>query len=622
MSEFKEDNIHLVGEYVEDVVEAVGETIPENDLKPVEDNVEDNVEEELSEAQKLRKKSDEFKESFERTLVAETNFELKNSEGEYIKPRKYGSAKLESIPLENIKLPPRARKSEQDVFALQEQIKQFGLLEPIHVVEHGDFYLLLHGFRRLQAYINLGYTEIYSLVDSTIPPELVKYYEGVVNSTSVYTFSEKVDYGQHFKNNQPTIGYETIEGILGMKSGEFLKALYINELKVEFHDTYMQVEKGKLTIEQGFKKIEKEIEKREKEETAGIDDLNSGALDDQLRSTNELMDLNNDAGSQELGKRKILDPVLRRSIENRDGGFCQCCGYGKDEPDLMGVFNVHHMVAVQYGGSDNKSNLILVCNNCHTLVHDYEKGRFLPDKETFERLPYVQKIVVLGNILATMKKKGLAYIKSKHPDTYRVIDAGKTTLGQTLQKLNVDLKGEEFYNNSPYQTFVDCAYNIDNDITDNDLQKVNYEDDEEETTPEPTVTIIPPNTEEEASQEFLDSYMKEKDIEGTEKTDIYINEIDNEDTDNSDIVNEGIDLDVDLKEADLTTDKEYSLSPKPNPEMYKDYSKGDLDTMFDVEDEPVEESVPVEEPTVEEPTVEQKPDMLSNLLGGMRTNND
>lgn len=547
----------------------------EMDNEEEQNNIEEQ--EELTEAQLLKKKSEEIKEQFENTVVAETNFELKNSEGEYISPRLYGTAKLESIPIEQIKLPPRARVSEQDVFALQEQIKFFGLLEPIHVVEHGDFYLLLHGYRRIQAYINLGYTEIYAIVDTTIPPELVRYYEGVINSVADYKFSEKLGYGQFFKNNQPTVGYETIEGILGLRAGEFLKALYINELKVEFNDIYMQVEKGKISIEQGFKKIEKEIEKREKEESKALDDLNSGALDDQLISSNELLDLHNDAGTQELGKRKVLDPVLRRSIENRDGGYCQCCGYGKDEPDLMGVFNIHHMVAVQYGGSDNKSNLILICNNCHTLVHDYEKGRFLPEEKTYERLPYVQKIVVLGNILATMKQKGLAYVKSKHPDVFRQIEAGKTTIGQALLKLNVDLKGEEFFNGSPYQTFVDCAYNIDNDIHDSELQKVNWGDTEDDLDNEFADTKELPTDEQKevvADTEFLDSYMSTNQ-ENTEEEKLE-EEFDFSELDKKHTLEN---TESNIEEEKIEEESNISSDEKVESDV------GDLDKIFNIEEE-------------------------------------
>ena len=445
-------------------------------------------EEEVTESARLKSKVSNFKEQMEDSINgvnASLEFAFKNDEGGTISPRTPdGSAILGILPVESIKLPPRLRQDDEGLFALQEQIKLVGLLQPIHVVEYGDMFVVLDGVRRLQAMINLGYTEIFALVDSTIPSELVRYYEGLVNGVKPYKFSEKVMYGQYFKDNQPLITYETIEGILGLRTGEFLKALYINELKDEFFDTYQQVEKGKLSIEQGFKKIEKEIEKREKEETSALDDLNSGALDEQLRNKNELLEMSADAGTQELGNRKILPADIRRNVESRDKGYCQCCGYGKNEPELMGVFNVHHMVAVQYGGSDNPSNLILVCNNCHTLIHKYESSQFLPDKDFYEKHDYVKKIIVLGNILTTMKQKGIVYLKTKHPDTMRVINAGKLTLGKALQNLNVDLRGEAYFEGSPYNVFMEQAQKIDNGIFggEGELSKVNYEDDEEETT--------------------------------------------------------------------------------------------------------------------------------------------
>lgn len=547
MSENMGNEMHLENgkQDLDDVTEEVVEVVTEDLITENEsENGTSDVEEELTDAQKLKLKSQEIKDAMLKEDALNDlhtgQFSFKNEDGEYVGNRKVGEMWIEKIPIEKIKLPPRNRIYDKDLTILQEQIKMFGLIEPIVVIEVGDYYLLVSGARRLQATTQLGNTMINACITDTIDREFVKYFEGIANSKQPYTFTEQLHYGKHFLSTQDMMSNETVEGILGLKAGDFLKAQYIESFKGEFLEVYNQVEKGKLTIEQAFKKIEKEIEKREKEESA-IDELNSGALDDQLRSTNELLEVNSDAGTQEVGNRKVLDPVLRRSIENRDSGFCQCCGYGKGEPDLMGVFNVHHMVAVQYGGSDNKDNLILVCNNCHTLVHDYERGRFLASPETIDRLPYLKKVVVLGNILATMKKKGLSYIKAKHPDAMRVIDAGKKSLGKTLLSLNIDLKGEELFNGSPYKTFLECASNIDNDIVDNDehgLQEVNWADDEEHKENNNVDTLDELDT---VDENFMEGYVK--DIETVSKpTETIVQEVSEEVDDNlfEDVVEEKV----------------------------------------------------------------------------------
>lgn len=412
----------------------------------------------------LAEKAEKLKEEMSRPDVVSTiNFAMVDNEGNVMNPRtENGGMRIAVLNIhEDIVKTRRARTEPDDLFSLQEQLLKFGQLQPIHVVMHGGKYLLLDGWRRLQALANIGVTDVTAVVDETIPSEMVKYFEPIINGVRPYSFNEKLSYGTFFKGKQPNVSYETIEGILGLRMGEFLKCLYIDTMKPEYPDVYKQVTSGKLSIEQGFKKLEKEKEKREKEEEMGVDELNSGEMDEKLRSTDELVGMQNEAHQQKINDRKILDPVLRRSVESRDSGYCQCCSYGKGEPDLMGVFNVHHIVAVQYGGHDNKSNLILLCNNCHTLVHDYEKGRFLPEKSTYDRLSSVKKIVVLGNMLVTLRKRAIEHIRTKHVETGRVMDAGKITIGQALNKHSVDLGGEAYFNNSPYQTFLDSVADLD-----------------------------------------------------------------------------------------------------------------------------------------------------------------
>lgn len=473
---------------VKKVSEAIEEGKIISELISESGDLEEEPDRELSDEEKYEslKKSEPIREAIkeemgsEKGISDEVTFGLKNKEGKIISPRSQGGIHVRMLAIDEIVTPPRARLSESSVIQLTEQIRQFGLLQPIHVVPYKGQYALLNGYRRLQAMRDLGFDDIPAIVDETIPAELIKYYETIVNGTQQYTFSEMIDYGQKFVAEQGTlIGYDTIESILGLGQGEFLKGLYIDSMKGDYFEIYQQVEKGKLNIEQGFKKIEKEIAKAEKEMN-GVDALNSGELDEQLRNKDELNELNNDAGTQELGDRKILDPVIRRSVESRDGGYCQCCGYGKDQPDLMGVFNVHHMVAVQYGGSDNKSNLILLCSNCHKLAHDYEAGRFLPDKEFYDNNNFVKKIVVVGNILQIMKAKAIHVLKTKHESVYRQVNAKKTTVGKAIKQLGIDLHGEEYFNGSPYEMFKEQADNINvgkHEIS--ELTTLSYGDEEE-----------------------------------------------------------------------------------------------------------------------------------------------
>lgn len=138
------------------------------------------------------------------------------------------------------------------------------------------------------------------------------------------------------------------------------------------------------------------------------------------------------------------------------------------------------LVAVMYGGSDSQSNLILLCSNCHTLVHDYERGRFHPEEETIEKYPHVKKILILGNMLAIMKKKALHILRTKHENTARLVDRNKMGLGKAILKHGLALDGEQYFNGSPYKTFVEASENIDKGMeVAEGLGDINYEVEED-----------------------------------------------------------------------------------------------------------------------------------------------
>lgn len=55
-----------------------------------------------------------------------------------------------------------------------------------------------------------------------------------------------------------------------------------------------------------------------------------------------------------------------RAIRQRDNHTCQGCGKDGDDAESL---QVHHIVPLGAGGSNVKSNLITLCNECHGRVH-------------------------------------------------------------------------------------------------------------------------------------------------------------------------------------------------------------------------------------------------------------
>jgi len=449
-----------------------------------EESKKQNKEETDEEKEKKKRKLEELRERQQEALNdiesrtdVQTVSEFIDEEGNVISARKKGRVSLKMLNIEKeITQVKRFREDDSnDLHGLQESIRRYGLLEPVHVVPFGDHYILVQGYRRLQAYINLGKQHILAIVDTTIPPELTKYFQVEMNNILKYTFIEKLKYGKFVETTQRQLSTDAIEQSLGLKAGEYLKMKYIEQFKNDFPDIFKQVVSEKLSIEQAYKKIDKEIEKQEKE----LDNMDNEELDEKLRNE-DLSEIQGEANQQELGKRKPLDASTRRFVESRAGGKCECCGYGEDEPDLMVVFKVHHIIPVMFGGSDSKINLGLVCNNCHDIIHKYERSEFFPEQDTYDRRNDIKRTVVLGNIILKVRKKAIHLLRTKYHNIGKQVDKGVITLGQGIHKSGMDLNGEGEYEGGPYTAFIKATedLNFGGDIS-GDLAGIDHDGSEE-----------------------------------------------------------------------------------------------------------------------------------------------
>lgn len=69
--------------------------------------------------------------------------------------------------------------------------------------------------------------------------------------------------------------------------------------------------------------------------------------------------------------RKITDSSLTKTVFDRYNNKCQVCGFS-----IPQALKVHHILPVSLGGKDMKRNFVLLCSNCHTLVHFFSSKRF------------------------------------------------------------------------------------------------------------------------------------------------------------------------------------------------------------------------------------------------------
>lgn len=71
--------------------------------------------------------------------------------------------------------------------------------------------------------------------------------------------------------------------------------------------------------------------------------------------------------------RSGVNAELRDYIKKRDKNKCQRCKLNAGEAHLQ----VHHILPVANGGTDDKENLILLCSTCHTKVHQDGYRRYI-----------------------------------------------------------------------------------------------------------------------------------------------------------------------------------------------------------------------------------------------------
>lgn len=87
----------------------------------------------------------------------------------------------------------------------------------------------------------------------------------------------------------------------------------------------------------------------------------------------------------------IIDPSQRdkrkassiRMVRKRDKNTCQCCGWLGGE--------VHHIIAIKFGGEDIPENMVLLCNMCHKHAPE-TKEPF----QVYKNAGGARKIAILG----------------------------------------------------------------------------------------------------------------------------------------------------------------------------------------------------------------------------------
>lgn len=401
---------------------------------------------------------------------------------------------LRYINIENIAITHRIRGTES-VEGLTQSIRSTGLLEPIVVALTATegLYVLLSGFRRIQACARAGKNKVPCIVNTKVNTPEIPILEALYNHTKSYSVKEMVDYINYLETQKGIMNPAMIEYLLQMNSGDYTKLKDI--LNDNDDDIVTKLYDGIYTIEMAFKKLEQRrkkesAEEKENKKAARVydDETESGAdqiagsgeeadgvaltdeqiaslainttdLDEDIEDTdiNELLEKDKniegfEPHKQKTGEREFIDPVIRKSVMARDNNTCACCKRGGEQ--YVDILDFHHMLPVFLGGDDSVDNGVMLCVACHRLVHLYstadlhidkallensydeltkeQKMRY-PNEEIFEdEKDRFKRIIKLGSVIRNgiaLKGMNKEQYKKEHPNTG--IGRNKPGEGQT-----------------------------------------------------------------------------------------------------------------------------------------------------------------------------------------------
>ncbi len=76
---------------------------------------------------------------------------------------------------------------------------------------------------------------------------------------------------------------------------------------------------------------------------------------------------------------------IRKTLIERSNGRCEICSYG-----ITVLLNAHHIFSVDEGGPGVPQNLIMLCPNCHDMVHKIIsiKADRIKRDQMYQYIPY------------------------------------------------------------------------------------------------------------------------------------------------------------------------------------------------------------------------------------------
>lgn len=336
---------------------------------------------------------------------------------------------VKQIPIEKIAIATERIRHNSSFESLYKSIKSTGLLEPITVAptKTEGYYVLLHGFRRLQACAKCGMKSVTCTINHRVKTAEIPVLEALYNHHQQYKMKDIVAYIEYLEKEKNIMNASLVEYLLQLNNGEYNK---LKDVKEDGDpDIYGKLLNDELSIAQAFKNLENRRKKESKEEQQNkaaekvyseeesqIQDIQGSGetvdsdavelTDDEIKAITidpttlddnieeESLDEMVEEGKQMEGfedhkqdwrDRERIDPAIRKAVMSRDNNTCQCCKRGG--PDYVDILDLHHIVEVYLGGVDSVENGLALCLNCHKQVHLYARNQLhIPKTKTTDEL--------------------------------------------------------------------------------------------------------------------------------------------------------------------------------------------------------------------------------------------
>lgn len=399
--------------------------------------------------------------------------------------------------------------SSNSLNSLKASINKYTYLMPIVVYpldlnNPDEGYTIIDGEKRVQVAHMRGDSRILALVFYNVSSNSAQTMRVLLKEHVYEDPIQLLSYQKHLRDVTHDIDENDIEQYLNCTMGTFEDVRSLQRrLKLHEHDNihndeqgiFEKVINGELTPKQAlqeFDNIEKKAKKKQEklnkenkklEKEQGLVSEESDSLKEESHkksSKSKELDISEDdipeakdkedlfkLGEQNYQQyvgddRRILPASLTKQIYARDNSQCAVCGYGGPHNlSASTVLEKHHIVDVQFGGTDNINNLVLLCPNCHRLVTNFLNGKateYAPTPEDLQNNPQNWGAVVLGNMGRIARKEALRRIKKADIEIYHKTLLHKITVGQALKQLQLTQIMPKEFKNDPYQTMVNSFF--------------------------------------------------------------------------------------------------------------------------------------------------------------------